>query len=146
MFTCYLYTGLRKCIALWVELELRVKIAEDSKWSGQDFITMTKKHDHITPVLMSLHGLPVLFQIQYILLVTVLRRCTGRHHNAIMTLQNYMFFFGHCGRTIQDFLSSFVCAQNNMEICGLNLLLLYCGTLSRQIYGKNISVVFKKNH
>lgn len=33
--------------------------------------------------------------------------------HAYMTLQNYMFFGGLCGRTIQDFLSSFVCAQNN---------------------------------
>lgn len=38
------------------ELELRVKTAENFKWSGQDFITMTKKHDHITPCLCLFMG------------------------------------------------------------------------------------------
>lgn len=37
VFTRYLQTGLRKCIAVWVELELPVKTAENSIYSGQNY-------------------------------------------------------------------------------------------------------------
>lgn len=82
---------------------------------------------------MSLPWLPVEFRIQYKLFVTVLRRLTGRHHHTYWTLQKYVFRCGHCGQTIEDFLSDLVFAQNNMEMGGLTLVLLYFGTVSRQI-------------
>lgn len=46
--------------------------AKNKKYSGHDY-NKDNKHDHVTPVLMSLHVLPVEFRLQYKLHVTVLK-------------------------------------------------------------------------
>ena len=56
-------------------------------------ITRSKKHDHITPVLMSLHWLPVRYRIQYTLLLLV---CTFKNPRYI--LKNLSVCINHKGR------------------------------------------------
>ena len=54
-------------------------------------ITRTKKQDHITPVLISLHWLPVEFRIQYKILITVFKALQGMSPLYIEDLVNLYF-------------------------------------------------------
>lgn len=70
----------------YVELEFSIKTARNKKTVAR-FILRTKKHDHITVVLMSRQWLSVEFRIQNKFLVTVLSRFTGCKYHTNKTLQ-----------------------------------------------------------
>lgn len=54
-------------------------------------------------------------------------------HCTYRTVQNHTFLCRHCVQKNQYFLTNLGSAQKNMVIVGLVFVLLYCGTVTRQI-------------
>ncbi len=66
-----LYLGLPK------SLLARLQMVQNA---AARLLTGAKKHDHITPILASLHWLPVSFRIQFKILLIVFKALNGQAH------------------------------------------------------------------
>ena len=65
----------------WSSTKLSVRLVTAGsypRYTSARLVTKTKKHDHITPVLIQLHWLPVEFRIQYKLIIFAFKALHGK--------------------------------------------------------------------